>query len=42
MRGSFFLSVNHHPIEYQMYFANLRANASERIDAWYAATAAVE
>ncbi len=30
---------NHHAIEYQMYFMNLRANVAERLDAWREARA---
>ncbi len=28
---------NHHAIEYQMFYADLRANAATRVDAWFAA-----
>jgi hypothetical protein len=32
---------NYHPIEYQLFFADLRANAAERLAAWHARRASV-
>lgn len=35
-------SENHHPIEYQLYCLNLRANARERVAAYFRERDAVE